>query len=555
MLQVFNESQFAEDKLVTLSFQIFVTAKFIDSVFKSRSRSNFNVTSDGVDTAVASVHTRTIQDVSALASNEYLKVPVPDEFRIDASPFVDRPYFIGSFDWVNTDAQFSVIGPTNVRQLPGDVLRSNASLLNAMKIGSYYRSDLSLQISVAGTVSHAGLLLVGILPPLSAPIPAVNQRYLINTLLSGPHAFLAANEATSVSLEVPWYCNSDLATLDMELPSAGYKPSGDITVVNGNYATLVFLVLNPLAPSASASLSVTVTIDAAFKHLDILVPTPRYVTYLQSGLVDTVTKTASSALDAGSSFIKSTAGDFIDKMRNAIKDYTGLHNPNDPSIEKRMILTNRNFLNTIDETQFFETLDPNPSVIRYVDRPLFGSTVDEMAISHIVSKNQYLGLFRVRVTDSVGKMLWARPISPYQGGLESSSAVISNNIELFHRLSRAWKGSIRITIQSVMNNKQQVKLRLLQMYNPSVSILTGYPSYSSILNAPSHLVEFTAGNQTQEIILPFLCRNSMCPSMRETSTESLFHGQYYIYLASRLANADGSPEDVHFNVYMSLEPD
>jgi hypothetical protein len=541
--------------LVTSFFQIFVTAKFIDSIFKNKANSNFTVTTDGVDTAVASVHTRTIQDVNALASENFLKVQIPDEFRIDASPFVDRPYFIGSFDWANTAPQFSLIGPSNVRQLPGDVLRSNVSLLNAMKIGSYYRSDLSLQISVAGTVSHAGILLVGILPPLSSFPNAANQRYLINTILSGPHAFLSANEATSISLEVPWYCNSDLATLDMEPSSGSYKPSGDISVVNGNYATLVFLVLNPLAPSTSASTSVTVTIDAAFRHLDILVPTPRYVAYTQSGLVDTVVKAASSAIDAGTSFVKSTSGDFIDRMRQSIKDYTGLHNPNNPSIDKRMVITNRNFINTVDEEQFFETLDPNPSILRTVDRPIFGTTVDEMAISHIISKNQYIGQFRVRVADSVGKLLWTRPISPYQGGLEADTALISNNIELLHRLSRAWKGSLRITIQSVMNNKQQVKLRLLQMYNPSLSILAGYPTYTSILNAPSHLIEFTAGNQTQEIVLPYLCRNAMCPNMRDTSSESIFHGQYYVYLASKLANADGSPEEVNFNVYISLEPD
>lgn len=544
-----------ENALVTSFFQIFVTANFIDTKFKSKTQNNFSVTASGVDTAVASVHTRTIQNVPSLASEKFLKIDVPNEFRIDASPFVDRPYFISSFDWLNTDTQFSIIGPVNVRQLPGDVLRSNPSLLNAMKIGSYYRSDLTLQISVAGTISHAGTLLVGILPPLSSVLPTTTQRYLINTILSGPHAFLAANEATSISIEVPWYCNSDLATLDMESSSATYIPSGDISVTNGNYATLVFLVLNPLAPSTGASTSVTVTIDAAFKHLDIVVPTPRYITYLQSGLLDTLSGAATSVLDAGASFVKTTAGDFIDSVRSSIKHYTGLHNPNNASIDKRVIITNRNFLNTIDETQFFETLDPNPSILRTVDRPLFGTDVDEMAISHIISKKQYLGQFRIKDSTTVGTLAWARPISPYQGGLESDSFVLANNIELLHHLTRAWRGSIKISIQSVMNNKQQLKLRLLQLYNPSVKILSGYPTYNSILNAPSHLMEFTAGNQVQEVVLPYLCRNHICPNMRETSSESLFHGEYYIYLASKLANADGSPTDVYFNVYISLEPD
>jgi len=129
--------------------------------------------------------------------------------------------------------------------LPGDIIRSNPSLLSAMKIASYYRADLVLNISVAGTITHSGCVIAAILPPTPAPFNSNSHRDLINTCLSGPHAYLYANEATSVNLTVPWYCNSDMATLDMELASPTYKPSVDITPINGNIATLVLRVLNP----------------------------------------------------------------------------------------------------------------------------------------------------------------------------------------------------------------------------------------------------------------------------------------------------------------------
>lgn len=488
-----------------------------------------------------------------MANEAFLKLDIPDQYKVDASPFTDRPFFVGSFDWLNTNTQYSVVGPSTVKLLPGDIIRSNPSLLSAMKIASYYRSNLTLQISLAGTIAHAGTLLVGILPPMGVPIPAGNQLRLINTVLSGPHAFLAANEATSISIEVPWYCNSDLATLDMEPKTATYLPSMDIAVINGNYATLVFLVLNPLAVAATgASTSLTVTIDATFKNLDIYVPTPRYVTY--QGLLDTLRGTASTAIDSGTNVVKTAIGDFIDNMRGAFRSYTGLHNPNDGTIAHRVIINDRNFLNVVDNDQYLEVLDPNANVLRTVDRPIFGTLMDEMEMAFIISKRQYIGTFKASTTSAVGTLVWARPISPFQGGIAADQIMIANNIELIHRLTRAWKGDIRITLQSVMNNKQQIKLRLLQMYNPSTKISSAYPVYSSILNAPSHLMEFTAGNQTQEVVLPFLCRNSICPNARDMSTEALFHGEYYIYVASKLANSDDSPTDIFFNVYLSMEP-
>ena len=118
------------------------------------------------------------------------------------------------------------------------------------------------------------------------------------------------------------------------------------------------------------------------------------------------------------------------------------------------------------------------------------------------------------------------PISPFQGGMRAQSRVatlanyLCNNIELLHYYTRGWKGTIKIHIQSVMNNKQQIKLRLLQLYNPSKSIVTGQPVYNTLLQAPSHLLEFSAGGQEQVVELPFLSRNKIMPCARDSIVEN-----------------------------------
>lgn len=89
-----------------------------------------------------------------------------------------------------------------------------------------------------------------------------------------------------------------------------------------------------------------------------------------------------------------------------------------------------------------------------------------------------------------------------------------------HFVSRAWRGGLKLHITSVMNNKQQVKLKVIKMYNPSITAFGAYPVYKTVANAPSHLLEFTQGGQEQIIDLPFLCRNDLIPCARDFNFEA-----------------------------------
>lgn len=447
--------------------------------------------------------------------------------------------------------------PNAFYHLPGDAIRSNKALLNGMKIASYYRSKMKLVVSMAGTITHAGCVLVGVIPPLPADFTfATPQPRLINTILSGPHAFLHANTASTVELDVPWYCNTDLATLDMELPSATYTPAADITVLNGNYATFVAFVLNPLQPSTGSSTTLNITVEAIFENLDILVPCPRYVEYTAQGFFSEI---KNGIANAASTYTKSFVGDGLDLLGGWL-GITGLHNPNNAEIQDVMIKNDVNRQNMVDGIQHFEKLDPYAHFDRITHEPIFNTTIDEMDIRHIVSKRQYLGTFKVEDTDTIGTKLWIRPISPYQGGIfkqfgSTTKGVIANNIELLHLLSRAWKGTIKITLQSVMNNKQQIKLRSLLTYGPSIKAGSGYPKYNDILQAPSHLMEFTEGGQELSFNLPCLSRNNLIYCMTDSSSEAIFHGIYYIFVAQQLATSAGSPNQIYFNVFYELSPD
>lgn len=588
----------------------------------AKSENDFQVGNQTMSTEVASVTTRDIQVLESVNNDLYMRIDVPEAYRIDAKPYIERPFYVGEVAFTTSAGRYTLL-QTPIQFMPGDIARSNTSVLNMFKLAAYGRPNLMLNISMAGTITHAGCLLVGVLPPMPA-YPTVNtpQQNLLNTIMSGPHGFLNANEATSIALPVPWFCNTDMATLDME-QTGSYVTTLDITQTNGNYATLVFMVLNPLRPSTGSSTTLNIVIEACFKAFDLVVPTPRFVkwqsqagvraqcnpcydeyqgelqevieehtgsytqmlqqckflaavalTFLtklaamylplppprfhpQMGLVDVGKNIVSGLFDKAAGGLKEITSDAIDVGRGLVRDWTGLHNPNVPLIEQRVITSSVNYCNVVDSQQYFEKLDPNATFDRVVKEPVFGTSVDEMALSHITGKEQYIGSFVVKTTDPVGTLKWIKPISPFQGGMADLEGKVkcANNLELLHSLHRAWRGGLKIKIQSVMNNKQQVKLKVLKYYNPSVQATINVPEYKSIANAPSHLLEFTGGGQTQVVDLPFLCRNELCPTAEYMEVEPLFHGLYYIYVAQPLVVSDGSPTDVEFNVYMSGDPD
>lgn len=502
---------------------------------------------------MASIATRQINTVQPTFT-DYPIIDIGEEFRIDTKPFINRPFFLESTEWKDTFTRYSIL-PLSYNKLPRDIINSNESLRNAVKLGAYFRSDLTINFSVAGTIVHSGCILVGILPPLTQVYSGGDFKRIVNSLMTGPHGFLNANEATSLSLHVPWFCNSDLGSLDTS-PTTGtfgtVTPGVDISKDNANFGTIVMLIMNPLTPSDGASKTLNIISEAIFNSLDILVPSPRYIKYSQSQIL----KIANGIADAGVSFVKDTIGDAIDGMRTGMFSFLGLHNPNFSQMSDKIVVSPRNYLNVNDSRQYFEKLDPSTNVDRIMQGPDFNTLQDEMDMLHVIGKPQFIDRITVKEVDPVGTFLWSRPISPKQStSLSPNYYLFANNIQLLHLLSRGWRGSINIHIQSVMNNKQQVKLRLLQLYNPSFEITNGYPTYKDILNAPSHLMEFTAGGQIQTINLPYLCRNKITPCMRDNSSEAMFHGIYYLYVAQPLANSGGSPIDVEFNIFYSLGDD
>ena len=256
-----------------------------------------------------------------------------------------------------------------------------------------------------------------------------------------------------------------------------------------------------------------------------------------------------STLDKTSDLLKTTSSDFIDALRSIVRNYTGLHSPNDPSLKEPHYMQTRNRANLVDAPSYFEKMDPYSKFTRITKDSIFHSHIDEMDMNYILSKPQYIGTFQASPTDITGTLLWSRPISPWQGGCFNGQALTSN-IERLYYNTQAWSGDMELIIQSSMTNKQNLKLLVAKVYGLDRRVITTYPTYSTARTGITSLLEFSAGNQQLVVDLDFLSRNQLLYNTIDAAANAAQHGMYYIYVAQPLVVADSVPTTVEFNVFL-----
>jgi hypothetical protein len=377
---------------------------------------------------------------------------------------------------------------------------------------------------------------------------------MVQTAMSAPHAFLHANESTSVRLQVPFYANTALLPCE---PVEGSR----MTYLDhdGDFATVRIIVMNPLSTSTGAT-DVTISVHAVFDEIEFYVP-------------DTVNKkweTSTFSAESGGIVTqgKKILNDLIDTTTNVFKKSVGLHNPNNPNQEEeKQIIAFRQPPNAVCSSTNYEKLDPFTDFDRITSDYIFCTKQDEMDIKSIITKPMYIGTFGVNATSPSGKLLWARPITPMQSiggplkgispyqGEETEYKVVSNNFQALYWLTKYWKGSINVHIQSCMTNFQFLKLALVRNYSPTYNSLSKFPDYERMRSMMVETLEFSAGGQIQTVKLPFASMFNKLPCTQDPVTNMLTHGMYYIYLAQQLVTSGTSTTSASFNVYISAGDD
>jgi len=452
--------------------------------------------------------------------------------------FLHKPLFIDNFNWSTADAAGFHIGGV---QIPRDIINTNSFLAIPWKSSCYYRLKGKLVIQVAGTVRHSGILLASALPFVT-PITAQ-----LNSLLAAPHAFVYANQSNPAVVEVPFYNPSPLRQTqdnDRTCHLAIQRDGSD------SYADVFLRVINPLSAPTGGSTTVVVTVHMILDELEFYTPAPVDIVYAQS-------KVITQAMDSVASILKQKSADYIDNVRGALHQWTGLHNPNiDAPLNKHFMQTRAN-PNVIDAVTTYDTLHPySMDESGTTSAAFFHTETDEMDMKYLLSIPQAINTrIPIPINSAVGDQLFCRPITPFMG--VRNSAIDTHSIKAIQSklafCASHWSGDMELMLQVDMSNTQFLKLLVVLDYTRNINStnlgVAGSPtSFSPYQGTLTHTLEFAGGGSIQCVTLPFMSAFRQLPLTTDWRANALSHGLVRIYVLQPPVVSDdvATPE---LNVY------
>lgn len=487
------------------------------------------------------------------APRVYNKLPrvdrnVPAELKMDFSRFIQKPFLIATGSFSTTDPVFTKIQ----RYSFPEVIMDNATAAVPFLHSCLYRLKACVALQLSGTPSHQGCLLAAAIPPDTPDITHPNQ------LLSAPHVFLNANEATSVCLEAPMYTPSQLLRTN-DFNTSGTDKNSTFNSTPSAAFDIIIFVMNQLSAAAGASTTVSFSMHAIFEEADFYVPKNGVQSWTQQSFIDDIKEVPTMILDRAATGLKSVVGDAVDMARGAIKKWTGFHNPNHSEIDHRVIVATHNFSNNVDIKQLYEVMDPHSKFSRVYDDLYFRTDQDEMDLRYLLSKPVYIGTATLSSTAATGKRLMSYPITPMVEASAPSGLFDTNwysMMRTIYECSRLWRGSLKLHVQAVCTNFHYCKLVFYKDYSCATglaydTVAQYYPKYEDVHNLTLDTIEFSAGGQVQTIDLPYCAITNQLECTKDYITNIAQHGMVHCYVVQPLVFNNNVPTSIQFNFYMS----
>lgn len=497
----------------------------------------------------SSVSTRKVNESEQIYNAPVKATSLPLSAKMNFDMILNKPFFITSIPWTTTNQYNTKIGSVT---LVSGILANELAKVPFLA-STYYRAKVCLLLQVSGTPVHQGVLLATALPT-RVSIAGDPSRYAINAYLSAPHVYLNANEGSSVCIEVPFYATSRY------LPTPGAVPIDQLTYsdVKSDYADVELRVLTPLSAGTGASTTVSISVHAMFKEADFYVPITSWTATPIFRAESGVSVIPSKIMDYVAGTAKRVTGDFIDSSREVVRQWTGFHNPNEPAIQERMISTNRNFHNNVDQPNLFEVLDQHAQFNRVANDAIFETMTDEMSVSHLISKPMYIGSCTIKAADTAGTLLSVIPITPMiewpvtagQGGSRFYSP-----LRKLAESSRYWRGGLKLHIQASMSNMHYAKILVAKSYGPNRKFLVSSPLMTDVTNMMTETLEFSQGGQIQTVELPYCSSLEQLECSKDLVLNALQHGRTLVYLAQPLVFSGTVSNSINLNFFMSASDD
>lgn len=488
---------------------------------------------------------------------------------MDFSRLIGKPFHVYSLNWTTSQAQgaeFAGPGGANGISLPSICLSNNISRAPFL-LASLYNMRACFNVQVAGTPMHGGALVAYAVPSCCFTQGNVSKfGSLLHAAQSAPHAMLFANSATTACIDVPWYANTKLVHTP-RIDLAGISPKGAVQRYNfseegtADYAHLRFRVLSPLTAPASGATTLVITISVTFTEMNFYAPKATYpastfLDELQVQGLPTLSTSITKVFDGATSLAKNFSADILDSGRAWLRSMTGLHNPNIRNPDNRMIVNVRNNPNYVDKPVYYQHLDPFADHQQPLEEYVSGE-LDEGLISNIVRKPMAVSTFELTTSMGAGTVLFSAPISPlmFRQRSDQRELIITAPIDKLARMSKFWRGTLRLSIQHNGSSFHMFKLLVVREYYYYDHMENQTPALADVLNNPTDTLEFSAGGQVQHVDLPQNSVLEYIPLIPDPVAVAATHGRVSIYLLQPMVTNGTVSTSCQVTVHLSALPD
>jgi hypothetical protein len=435
-----------------------------------------------------------------------------------------------------------------------------------------------MRVQVLGTPFFQGALLVYFRPNngFATGVPATS----INDALMCPNVILYANQSTPACLEIPFTVPTNIASTNFSVEKPYYNfntsffsndvgalyakvivPFGSVNTttvkvsVHVTFADIKFFVpkngsmIAPLSFSTTAKdLELRSRLDkivTELKDMNLDVP-PQW---LPSQATFEMEELALAALPSMSDLLK----DGIDRLKKKVFKSVGLDKPTNPLVSDAERMTTSTNYNHVEGVVPLDRMTMTTSFVDTAKANTFPSNQDEMDMSYILRKEQFVANFYIRSVLNVGSLLFTCPMSPLcvppVTGPNSGLPLLTR----FYLLTKYWRGTLKFHIKLSMTDMQTAKILVVKAYN--IGKFTTPPSLSDVTNYDTETYEINKGGQEIIISVNYNSLTQFNFNAADYLSGTLQHGQLFIYLIQPTQFPVSALNYITASVYMSAGED
>jgi len=447
---------------------------------------------------------------------------------------LNKPLFIKTFDWVKTTATNGNITGAAL-QVPSDLL-INDVIRAPFNTSLFYTCKMCFHIQVIGTPFHQGALLVYYKPNngFATAFPADS----INDAQIAPSVILYANQSTPACLEIPFSCPTNVANTDFDTVGKPYY-NNRFTKFGSNIGAIYAKVIVPV--DSQSTTTVRVSYYVTFQDIKFFVPKNGTMIAPLSNtqkldnntkepekskeyLVFEMETIAAMAMPSIGKFIK----DGIDKVQNKVFKMVGLDKPTQPLVTETERMTTTTNYNHTEGVVPLDRMTMFTSHITTADKTTFPSEFDEMSMSYILRKEQYVSNVYTRSDDAVGKCIFSIPMSPLCVPIITGTNTGVPIQTRMYMLSKYWRGQLRYHFKFSMSDMQMAKLIFVKAYG--IGNFSKFPLLTDLSNYDTETYEINKGGQEVIIKCDYNAMTEMLFNTFDYASGTLQHGQLFVYV-------------------------